>query len=179
VLGSRRVAVVPTAGSLDDALTALREERIAAVFVLAPKPFAPLANLSAGDGLHFLPVLHDPSDGVFYPASLGAAAYPGLVENNHPIETVALDAVLVAPRWRDSSARQTELVRLTRRFFDRFAALSETGRHPKWEETNLAAPFDGVRRLKAAQELVAAKLKEGERANKEETASRERVGDAR
>jgi hypothetical protein len=75
------------------------------------------------------------------------------------VETVALDAVLVAPRWRENTNRQEELAAVTARLFERLGALGGAGRHPKWSETNLAAPVEGVRRLKAAQQWIAGRLK--------------------
>ena len=44
-LDTRGIRVTPVAGSLADALAGLRQGRIAAAFILAPKPFAPVAEL--------------------------------------------------------------------------------------------------------------------------------------
>jgi len=37
--------------------------------------------------------------------------------------------------------------------------LSGEGHHPKWNETNLAASFGGLSRLKSAQQWIEARLK--------------------
>jgi TRAP-type uncharacterized transport system substrate-binding protein len=174
LLAEHDVTVKPVAGSLQEALGGLREGRVAAVMVLAPKPFEPLAALTSSDGVKLLPVSHGAATSAFYPAVITAAAYPGLVPDDRPVESVALDAILVAPWWRDSSPRQDELTAMTRRLLEHFSALQEPGRHPKWEETNLAAALPGLRRLKPADQWVAAKLKEADRSGKD---ARKRVGD--
>jgi hypothetical protein len=177
LLESRGVKVEPVSGSLDDALAGIKEKRIAAVFVLAPKPFAPLNALSAADGVRLLPLPYKTSDEAFYPASIGGADYPALVPDGGQVETVALDTVLVAPRWKDSSPRQQELTAFSRRLFEQFPDLLGEGRHPKWKETNLATVLDGPRRLRAAQDWVAAKLKEHGKLGHASSGSRQRVGE--
>ncbi len=157
VLEARGIRVTPVAGSLAGALAGLREGRVAAAFVLAPKPFAPLAELEGG--VRLLPLAYRSADADFHPAAFTAADYPGLVPEGGRVETVALDAVLVAPRWRENTDRQEELVAVMARLFERLGALGGAGRHPKWSETNLAAPVEGVRRLKAAQQWIAGRLK--------------------
>lgn len=163
-LESRGVTVAPVAGSLADAVAGLRAGRVVAAFVLAPKPFPLLAELPSGGGLRFLPLAYRASDEDFHPAALGVADYPGLIAPGERVETLALDAILVAPRWRETSARQQELAAFTTRFFERLGALGGEGRHPKWSETNVAATVDGFPRLKPAQQWIAARLK-GREAN--------------
>lgn len=160
-LQARGISVTPAGASFAGALTDVREGRIAAAFILAPKPFAPLAELRSGDSLRFLPLPYRTSDAVFHPAALGAGEYPGLIGAGERVETVALDAILVAPRWREDTPRQRELAAFTTRLFERLASLGE-GRHPKWKETNLATGVDGFWRLKAAQQWVAVRLKGAE-----------------
>ena len=157
-LQARGISVTPVAGSFAAALGDLREGRIAAAFILAPKPFAPISELRASDGLRLLPLAYRTSDAPFHPAALGAADYPELIGAGERVETVALDAILVAPRWREDTPRQRELAAFTTRLFDRLGSLGE-GRHPKWKETNLATGVDGFLRLKAAQQWVASRLK--------------------
>jgi hypothetical protein len=177
LLEARGVKVEPVSGTLDDALAGLKEKRVAAVFVLAPKPFSQLSALSDADGLRLLPLPYKTSDEAFYPASLASADYPALVPDGGQVETVALDTVLVAPRWRDSSHRQQELTAFSRRLFEQFPELLAEGRHPKWKETNLATALEGPRRLRAAQEWVAAKLKEHGKLGQAPSGSRRRVGE--
>jgi hypothetical protein len=158
-LQSRGIAVTPVGGSFATALADLRAGRIAAAFILAPKPFAPLAGLRSVEGLHLLPLPYRASDGTFYPAALSAADYPGLLAADERLETVALDAILVAPRWKENTPRQRELSAFTTRVFERLGAPGGEVRNPKWKDTNLAAAVEGFRRLKAAQQWVAARLK--------------------
>jgi hypothetical protein len=178
LLAARGIKVAPAPGTFSEALQGLREKRVAAVFVLAPKPFAPLAELSAADGVRLLPLGHRASDEVFYPSTFAAADYPNLIPAGDVVETVAMDAVLVAPRWRESSPRQKELSAFTRRVFEELPALLEPGRHPKWKETNLAAAIESPRRLRSAQEWITAKLKEQHQARATPSDKRQRVGEA-
>jgi hypothetical protein len=178
LLAEHNVTVKPASGSLQEALSGLGDGKVAAVFVLAPKPFEPLAGLKSEDGVKLLSVSHAAGKSSFYPAVLTDAAYPGLVLADRPVETVALDTILIAPWWRDSSPRQQELTAMTRRLLERFPALQEAGRHPKWDETNLASTLPGLRRLKPVDQWVAGKLKEAERKGSD-SSTRKRVGEAR
>jgi hypothetical protein len=163
-LAARGVTVSPVGGSLQDALKGLRQRRVAAVFVLAPKPFAPLTALTA-EGLHLLPLVHEPADDAFHPSLLTAADYPALLRDGERVETVALDAILIAPRWRENAPRQKDLAAFATRFFDRITSLAGIGRHAKWQETNLAVEVENAVRLKAAEQWVAARLNSGRQAS--------------
>jgi hypothetical protein len=123
-----------------------------------------LTQLSSADA-HLLPLAYDLADPTFHPASLSGADYPGLVRDGARIETVALDAILVAPRWRETAPRNKELAAFAARFFDRIGSLAGIGRHPKWQETNLAAQVENLTRFKAAQQWVATRLKISEQAS--------------
>ncbi|GGH18547.1 hypothetical protein GCM10007036_20830 [Alsobacter metallidurans] len=158
-LAQRGVAVTPAGGTLAEALVGLREGRIAAVMLLAPKPFAPIAELGGGGGLHLVPVSYAALGENYDPASFSSADYPGLVRDGERVETAAVDAVLIAPWWRESSPRQQELTTASRALMERFPELLKEGRHPKWKETNLAAVVDGKRRLKAADQWVQSQIK--------------------
>jgi hypothetical protein len=175
LLQSRGVSVNPVGGSLASAITRVREGRLAAAFILAPKPFPPLKELA--HGLRILPLVYRSSDRAFHPAALTHADYPGLIGERERIETVAVDAVLVAPRWRDNTPRQQELAAFTTRFFERLASLGSG--HPKWSETNLASNVEGYPRLKPAEQWVAARLKARSSSAGVADAPGSRVGEAR
>ncbi|WP_460450377.1 TAXI family TRAP transporter solute-binding subunit [Alsobacter sp. SYSU BS001988] len=158
-LQARGVEVVALHGSLEDASADLREGRAAAFVLLAPKPFAPLAQLDAGAGAHLVAISYRGVGEAYDPSSFTAADYPAWVRPGERVETLAADAVLVAPWWRESSPRQKELTAAARTLFERFPGLLREGRHPKWKETNLAAAVDRVRRLKTAQLWVQSQIK--------------------
>jgi uncharacterized protein len=181
LLAARAVPVAPVRGSFEDAMVAVREGTIAAAFVLAPKPFAPLASIEAAEGLRLVPLDYRTSDDSFHPAALTGADYPGLVRESGRVDTVALDAILIAPRWRESSPRQKELVTFARTLLERAPALTREGRHPKWRDVNAAAEVAGIRRLRAAQDWVQAKLRDNQRLSGPPAAphSRQRVGEVR
>ena len=88
LLSEHNVTVKPASGSLQEALSGLRDDKVAAVFVLAPKPFEPLVGLKSEDGVKLLSVSHAAKSS-FYPAVITDAAYPGLVSADSPVETVA------------------------------------------------------------------------------------------
>ncbi len=178
LLAARAVPVAPVRGSFEDAMVAVREGTIAAAFVLAPKPFAPLASIEAAEGLRLVPLDYRTSDERFHPAALAAEDYPGLVRESGRVSTVALDAILIAPRWRESSPRQKELVAFARTLLERAPALTRDGRHPKWRDVNAAAEVAGIRRLRAAQDWVQAKLRDNQRLTGR-PAARQRVGEVR
>jgi uncharacterized protein len=177
LLAARGVPVAPVRGTFEDAMVAVREGTLAAAFVLAPKPYAPLAQITASEGLRLVPLDYRVSDEHFHPAVLGSDAYPGLVGEAGRVGTVALDAVLIAPRWRESSPRQKELVTFARTLLERAPALAREGRHPKWRDVNTAAEVDGIRRLRTVQDWVQARLREGPRlSGRPENSARQRVG---
>ncbi len=178
-LDSRSIAFEAVEQPFDEAMTALREGSVAALFVLAPKPYAPLAEIGAGDGLKLLALPPLAADAEFYPASLGHDLYPGLSGGAAKVETVALDTILVAPRWRESSPRQTALVAFARRLLDRLPALAADGGEAKWREVNAAAEVAGWRRLRVAEDWVKAKLKDVDRISTRAPAPSQRVGDIR
>ena len=159
VLKDRGVEVVAAPGSFADALAAVQQGKVAAAVALAPKPFAPLTDAGTTDGLHLVPVALGGLGGGYDPAALTSADYPGLVKDGERVETVAADAVLIAPWWRESSPRQQELNAATKAIFTTFPALLKDSRHPKWRETNLAAVVEGARRAKSADQWVQSEMK--------------------
>jgi hypothetical protein len=89
-------------------MDALSQGSLAAVAVLAPKPFEELAALSAGSHLHLIAIpASAAADAGRHPSTIAHADYPALVGES-AVETVAVDAVLVGrdtPRARQIASQ--------------------------------------------------------------------------
>ncbi len=138
----------------DDQATALEKLKageISAMVYVAGKPARLFAGLG-GAGLHFLPVAMTPALlETYLPATLGAAAYPGLVADGSEVETVAVGAVMAVYAWPAGHERHKKVAAFVETFFDRFEAFRRAPRHPKWREVNIAAQVPGWTRFPAAQ----------------------------
>jgi hypothetical protein len=106
----------------------------------------------------------------YAPAGFRADDYPTLIPPGQTIDTVAVNAVLVAnaaPKWEESSRR---IARFIPAFFDGLSELAGPQRHPKWGEVNLAAPLTGWPRAAAAKDWL-------DQTKQEQTASVQKVFD--
>ena len=89
------------------ALARLRSGEVSAVVAMAGRPAAEFAGIRAAEGLRLVPVpFFAPLQAEYYPASLSAADYPGLIGEGERVDTVAAGAVLVATDGRRSAARK-------------------------------------------------------------------------
>jgi TRAP-type uncharacterized transport system substrate-binding protein len=137
------------------ALDRLRRNEIAAMVVVGGKPVPLLQTMPPGTGLHFLPIaLNTELVDSFLPTSLDAQQYPGLVAIDHPVDTVAVGAVLITLAAPPDSLRAKRVNRFVDLLFDRFGQFSQTGLHPKWSEVSLSARVPGLTRYPEAQALV-------------------------
>jgi TRAP transporter TAXI family solute receptor len=145
------------------ALAKLRAGEIDAMVYVAGKPARLFAGLD-GAGLHFVPVAMTPVLlETYLPATLGAEAYPGLVAEGAPVETVAVGAVMAVYAWPPGHERYRKVAAFVAAFFDRFEAFRRAPRHPKWREVNIAAQVPGWRRFPAAQEWLDRQRRTAER----------------
>jgi TRAP transporter TAXI family solute receptor len=138
-----------------DALERLKAGELAATILIAGKPAGAVGKLKAADGLRFLQVpFAKPLQADYLPAVLGHADYPGMVEDGHDVNTIAVSAVLIAYNWPRDSDRYRRIANFVAVFFPKLAALQKPPHHPKWRETNLAAVLPGWTRFPAAQEWL-------------------------
>jgi TRAP transporter TAXI family solute receptor len=138
-----------------DALEKLKTGELAASILIAGKPAGAMGKLKAADGLRFLPVqFAKPLQADYLPAVLGHADYPGMVEEGHDVNTIAVSAVLIAYNWPRDTDRYRRIASFVDAFFPKLAALQKPPHHPKWRETNLAAVLPGWTRFPAAQEWL-------------------------
>lgn len=154
-----------------DAFEALKRGEIAASVLIAGKPAASTARLRASEGYRLLPVSYpEPLHADYLPATLSKEDYPGLIEGNDTVETLAVSTILFAFNWPRNTDRYRRIQRFVEVFFPRLAEFQKPPRHPKWRETNLAATLPGWKRFEGAQEWLARNLS---------SASADASGDAR
>lgn len=148
VFSKLQVAIQPTYEPQSNALGQLLSGDIAALVYVAGKPASLFTSLSLESGLHFLPLPATPAlINTYLPAQLAHDAYPTLVAEDNPIETLAVGAVMAAYNWQQGSERQLKVARFVAALSEKFANLQRPPRHPKWREVNLAAQVPGWTRL--------------------------------
>jgi uncharacterized protein len=150
-----KIAIVPTYDMQKMALEKLRKGDIAALAFVAGKPAPIFRDLIDEDGLHFVSIPLDPTvTAVYAPAKLTALDYPGLIQYNQPVDTVAVETVLLAADLQPLSERYRNLVNFVDAFFTEFPTLLQPGHNPKWQEVNLRAELPGWRRFPAAADWL-------------------------
>lgn len=155
VLDSLHIVANVTHDPESVALEHLRRGDIAAMFVVGGKPVPMLQAIEPGTGLHFLPVpLNARLLDDYLPTTLGHGQYPNLVPPGPPVGTVAVDALLVTLSTPSDSARAKRVNRFIDALFGRFDRFHGPGRHPKWQEVNLAAQVLGWPRYPEALAML-------------------------
>jgi TRAP transporter TAXI family solute receptor len=138
-----------------DAFEKLKRGEIAATILIAGKPTGSTARLKAAEGFRILPVPYRKALHADYlPATFTSADYPGLIEPNQTVDTVAVDAVLIAYNWPKGTDRYRRIQKFVDNFFPKLADFQKAPRHPKWKETNLAATMAGWKRFEGADEWL-------------------------
>lgn len=144
--------------SLDASLAVerLKQGAISAAVIVSGKPSPLIAGIPAESGLHLLPVSFGaPLEQAYLPTRLEAADYPGLIEGDGEIPTVATGMVLLAAKGKNDPNGAIRVARFVDTLFPRFAELQASDRHPKWREVNLAATLPGFARTPEAQSWLA------------------------
>jgi TRAP-type uncharacterized transport system substrate-binding protein len=149
------IPMSPTNDDQEVALDKLRRGDIAAMAFVAGKPAPIFRNLTANDRMHFLPIPLNPAVTASYvPSRLTAADYPGIIAQDHAVDTVAAGAVLVAANLQQGTERYRNLVNFVEAFFTGFQSLLAPGHHPKWQEVNINAELPGWRRFPPAEQWL-------------------------
>ncbi len=111
----------------------LKSGEIAATILIAGKPAASMGRLAATEGFRILPVPYrKPLQADFLPATLTSADYPRLIEQDKPVESVAVSAVLIAYNWPKGTDRYRRIQKFVDHFFPRLADFQKAPRLPKW-----------------------------------------------
>lgn len=149
---------IPIVMANDDqgvALEKLRHGEIAALAFVTGTPAPIFRSLIGENNLHFLAVPLNPAvTAAYVPARLTTGDYPALVPYNHPVDTIAVGAVLVVADLQPASDRYRNVVNFVDAFFTDFQSLLLPGHNPKWHEVNIAAELSGWRRFPAAADWL-------------------------
>jgi TRAP transporter TAXI family solute receptor len=138
-----------------DAFEQLKSGQIAATILIAGKPAASMARLTTSEGFRILPVpFRKPLQADYLPATLASTDYPKLIEQDRPVESVAVSAVLIAYNWPKGTDRYRRIQKFVDAFFPKLAEFQKPPRHPKWREANLAATLPGWTRFEGAEEWL-------------------------
>jgi uncharacterized protein len=138
-----------------DAIEKMKSGEVVATVYVAGKPGPAFARAPRELGFHFLPVAYGPAfEENYYPASLEAKDYPGLIGDGEAVETIAVGAILVAYKWPERSMRYKRLDAFVQAFFEKIDEFKKAPRHPKWQEVNLAAEVPGWQRFAPAARIL-------------------------
>jgi uncharacterized protein len=138
-----------------DAFEKLKSGEIAATILIAGKPAASMARLASAEGFRILPVPYrKPLQADYLPATLASADYPRLIEQDRPVDSIAVSAVLIAYNWPKGTDRYRRIQKFVDAFFPKLAEFQKPPRHPKWREANLAATLPGWTRFPGADEWL-------------------------
>lgn len=89
------------------------------------------------------------------PAKLTSKHYPKIIPEGQVVDTAAIGVVLASYAWQPGTDRYRRVAQFTEAFFSNFdKLLANTKRHPKWDDTNLAATLPGWQRFPAAEEWL-------------------------
>ena len=118
---------------------------------------APIIKSIRNDGgkLHLLSIPYERAlQDIYFPSTFSSDEYPNLVPPGTKVETVAASTVLMVYNWPEQSERYRRTARFVNAMFDKIQALQSPPRHPKWRDTVLSAPVQGLTRFKAAQDWL-------------------------
>jgi TRAP-type uncharacterized transport system substrate-binding protein len=152
-----RLGIVPNYVNLDQptALAQLAAGEIAADVLIAGRPVKALQDF-AGDGrfkLLSVPYEVDLQES-YLPAKIEAIDYGNLVPPGQSVATLAVPIVLAAIDATPGTPRAARVERFTQSLFEKFDALRDPMRHPKWRDVNLAADVANWNRFAAAQTAI-------------------------
>jgi uncharacterized protein len=137
------------------ALDKLRRGEIAALVYVTGKPASLFRDIKADEGLHFLALPLDAALlDTYLPSQITHGDYPALVPEGAPVDTVAVGAIMAVYNWAPGTDRYGKVARFVDAFFEKFPALLEPSRHPKWKEVNLAAEVPDWTRFAPADDWL-------------------------
>ena len=151
------VGAIPVSYSTSQALEKVRSGEIAATVHVGPRPSPFVRQFDADDGVHLLAVpLISGLEDLYKRASLDHKDYPDLIPQGQSVSTLSVETFLAVYNWPKKNERSIKVDTFVTTFFDRLAEVQQPDRHPKWREVALLTEVQGWRRLKVAQDWVAA-----------------------
>jgi hypothetical protein len=96
----------------------------------------------------------------YSPSNFRADDYPALIPEEQTVDTVSVEAVLIANNTAQSEESNRRIARFVPAFFGALDELAGPRWHPKWGEVNLAATLGKWSRFPAAQEWLDKALRE-------------------
>ena len=151
------VVKVAAADAIDD----VQSGTLAALVLMGGKPLRLVAGIPKDANLRLLalPSTQALGDG-YSPSSFRSDDYPALISDEQTIETVSVNAVLVANNTAKSEESNRRIARFIPAFFSSLSDLAGPQWHPKWSEVNLTATLNKWQRFPAAKELLDKTLRE-------------------
>ncbi|MBO0763040.1 MAG: transporter [Hyphomicrobiaceae bacterium] len=147
--------VIEAAMPQGDALQAMRSGELHATACSCPLPVPPFAAVQPGSGFEFLEVPYIPAlEQDYVPASLTNVHYPGLIDKDKKVHTIATSTILITFNWGRETERYRKVEKFVNAFFLNFDKLKQPARHPAWRSVNLAATIRGWQRFPAAQQWL-------------------------
>jgi TRAP-type uncharacterized transport system substrate-binding protein len=137
------------------ALQKLKSGELAGLVRVIGRPIDFFAKIPADSGLHFVPIPFSKTFADYYAlGELSHKEYPTLVPEGHPVDTIAVPAVLASFNWAKGTDRYRRVERFTDSLFNKWEKFLEPPRHPKWRDVNLAATVPGWTRSGVAEEML-------------------------
>src|SRR5262245_51243900 len=137
------------------ALQKLKSGELAGLVRVIGRPIDFFAKIPADSGLHFVPIPFSKTFADYYAlGELSHKEYPTLVPEGHPVDTIAVPAVLASFNWAKGTDRYRRVERFTDSLFNKWEKFLEPPRHPKWRDVNLAATVPGWTRSSVAEEML-------------------------
>ena len=149
------VAVERTSFDQGLAFEKLKAGDIDAQVYVAGKPTRLFQGASAEDELHFIPIEFTPELlETYFPSTLTAADYPGLIEEGGQVNTLAIGAMMAVYNWPEGTDRYYKVQGFMRCMFRRCDEFQTPPRHPKWREVSLSTDLAGWTRFPPAAEWL-------------------------
>ena len=133
----------------------LRRGEIAGIIHVGGAPIPLFADVPADSGIHFLPLVLNPTLAQTYlPSQFTHDTYPLLVPRDAPVPTIAVGDVMAVYGWAARTTRYNYVARFVDAFFSKFDQFQQPPRHPKWREVNLTTEVPGWTSFPSAQDWL-------------------------
>ncbi|MEM7043153.1 MAG: TAXI family TRAP transporter solute-binding subunit [Pseudomonadota bacterium] len=129
------------------ALDKLRQGEIAAWVRVDAKPSLQMADLPSWEELHLIPLPTAAIEEPYVAAELTSEDYPGLIDGEASITTLAVPTIMAAYAWPRRHQKRAQLESFQDALIDRLGQLRQTPFHAKWQEVDPKAEIAGWQRF--------------------------------